>query len=43
MNAMAKLCLDSEYLVKSGQLADAGTLEKVMLQILSMREANRYG
>ena len=43
LNAMAKLCLDSEYLVKSGQLADAGTLEKVMLQILSMREANRYG
>ena len=39
---MAKLCLESEYLVKSGQLSDVGTLEKVMLQILSMREANRY-
>ena len=40
---MARLCLDTEYLVKSGQLMDAGALEKVMLQILSMREANRYG
>ena len=39
---MARLCLDTEYLVKSGQLMDAGALEKVMLQILSMREANRY-
>ena len=42
LGEMARLCLDSEYLVKSGQLSDAGTLEKVMLQILSMREANRY-
>ena len=42
LGRMARLCLDSEYLVKSGQLSDAGTLEKVMLQILSMREANRY-
>ncbi len=43
LNEMAKLCLDTEYLVKSGQLMDIGSLEKVMLQILSMREANRYG
>ncbi len=42
LGKMARLCLDSEYLVKSGQLSDAGTLEKVMLEILSMREANRY-
>ena len=39
---MSKLCLESEYLVKSGQLNDAGTLEKALLQILSMREANHY-
>ena len=43
LGEMARLCLESEYLVKSGQLSEAGTLEKVMLQILSMREANRYG
>ncbi len=43
LKEMAALCLDSEYLVKSGRLSEAGTLEKVMLQILSMREANRYG
>ena len=42
LNEMARLCLDTEYKVKSGQLMDAGSLEKVMLQILSMREANRY-
>ena len=43
LNEMARLCLDTEYLVKSGQLTDAGSLEKVMLQILSLREANQYG
>lgn len=43
LNKMSRLCLDTEYLVKSGQLTDVGSLEKVMLQILSMREANRYG
>ena len=43
LNEMARLCLDTEYLVKSGQLMEVGSLEKVMLQILSMREANRYG
>ena len=43
LNEMAKLCLETEYLVKSGQMMDVGSLEKVMLQILSMREANRYG
>ena len=42
LNEMAKLCLETEYLVKSGQMMDVGSLEKVMLQILSMREANRY-
>ena len=43
LGEMTRLCLDSEYLVKSGQMNENGTLEKVMLQILSMREANRYG
>ncbi|MBR5111138.1 MAG: DNA polymerase III subunit delta [Clostridia bacterium] len=43
LNEMARLCLDTEYQVKSGRLMEAGSLEKVMLQILSMREANRYG
>lgn len=43
LKEMACMCLESEYLVKSGQLNEAGSLEKVMLQILSMREANRYG
>ena len=42
LSDMARLCLDTEYQVKSGQLMDAGSLEKVMLQILSMREANRF-
>ena len=42
LSKMARLCLEGEYLVKSGQLSDAGTLEKVMLQILSIREGNRY-
>lgn len=42
LGEMARLCLESEYQVKSGQLSDAGTLETVMLRILSMREANRY-
>lgn len=35
---MASLCLETEYQVKSGQLMDAGALERVMLQILSLRE-----
>lgn len=35
---MAKLCLETEYQVKSGQLMDVGALERVMLEILSMRE-----
>ena len=40
---MARLCLDTEYQVKSGQLMEAGSLEKVMLQILAIREGNRHG
>ncbi|MBR6186941.1 MAG: DNA polymerase III subunit delta [Clostridia bacterium] len=43
LKQIAQLCLDTEYLVKSGQLNEAGSLEAVTLQILSMREANRYG
>ena len=33
---MARLCLDTEYQVKSGQMMENGSLEKVMLQILAM-------
>lgn len=40
LSRMAELCLDTEYQVKSGQLMDAGALEQVMLQILSLREEN---
>lgn len=42
LNQMAQMCLETEYQVKSGQLMDAGSLERVMLQILSMRE-ERHG
>ena len=38
LGTMAKLCLETEYQVKSGQLMDVGALERVMLEILSMRE-----
>lgn len=37
---MARLCLETEYQVKSGQLMDEGSLERVMLEILSMREGH---
>jgi len=37
---MARLCLETEYQVKSGQLMDVGSLERVMLEILSMREGH---
>jgi len=43
LGKMTRLCLETEYLVKSGQRVEAGALESVMLTILSMREANRYG
>ncbi|MBQ9264622.1 MAG: DNA polymerase III subunit delta [Clostridia bacterium] len=43
LNGMCKLCLDTEYQVKSGQMMDVGSLEKVMLQILSMRKEQSYG
>lgn len=32
----AKLCTETEYLVKSGQMMEAGSLEKVMLEIMSL-------
>ena len=32
----ARLCTETEYLVKSGQMMDAGSLEKVMLEIMSL-------
>ncbi len=32
----ARLCTETEYLVKSGQMMDAGALEKVMLEIMSL-------
>lgn len=37
LKRMTALCLDTEYQVKSGQLMDAGALERVMLQILALR------
>ena len=37
---MARLSLETEYQVKSGQLMDVGSLERVMLEILSMREGH---
>ena len=43
LDRMARLCLDTEYQVKSGQLMENGALEKVMLEILAMREGNRRG
>lgn len=36
LGEMARLCLETEYQVKSGQLMETGSLEKVMLQILAM-------
>ncbi len=38
LSDMARLCLETEYQAKSGQIMDAGSLERVMLEILSMRE-----
>lgn len=32
----ARLCTETEYLVKSGQMMEAGSLEKVMLEIMSL-------
>ncbi|MBE5782064.1 MAG: DNA polymerase III subunit delta [Clostridiales bacterium] len=37
LDQMTKMCLETEYLVKSGQLMDAGALEQVMLKILALR------
>ena len=37
LNQMARLCVETEYKVKSGQMMEIGSLENVMLQILSMR------
>lgn len=43
LSEICRLCLDTEYQVKSGQLMDAGSLEKVMLTILAMREGRSVG
>ena len=43
LNEICRLCLDTEYQVKSGQMMEIGSLEKVMLTILSMREGNKVG
>ena len=37
---MAQWCLDTEYRVKSGQMAEAGSLETVMLRILAIGKGN---
>lgn len=38
LNDMARWCLEAEYQVKSGKIAEEGSLEKVMLEILSVGE-----
>lgn len=38
LSQMAEMCLDTEYMVKSGQMTENGSLENVMLRILAMRE-----
>ena len=43
LNGMCQACLDTEYEVKSGQIMEAGSLEKVMLYILSVREGHSRG
>lgn len=43
LKAMCDLCLETEYRVKSGQMMEAGSLETVMLTILSMREEKGRG
>ena len=43
LSEMARLCLDCEYQVKSGQMMDAGSLESVMLRILAIREGKVRG
>ena len=40
---MAKMCLDTEYQVKSGQMTDVGSLETVMLKILAARKEGPRG
>ena len=37
LEEMAALCLETEYLVKSGRMTDVGSLENVMLRIMAMR------
>jgi len=41
LNQMSRLCLETEYQVKSGQLMDVGSLEQVMLKILALREEEK--
>lgn len=43
LNRMARLCLDTEYQVKSGQVMENGSLEKVMLEIAAMKGGERGG
>ncbi len=43
LDDMCSACLDTEYEVKSGRMMEAGSLEKVMLQILSVREGSSRG
>lgn len=37
LEQMAALCLETEYMVKSGRMMDVGSLENVMLRIMAMR------
>ena len=43
LNGMCALCLDTEYQVKSGRMMEAGSLEKVMLEILALRKEGYRG
>ena len=41
IDGMVAMCLESEYQFKSGQIADEGSLERIMLHILSLCAANK--
>lgn len=43
LSRMCALCLDTEYQVKSGQMTEEGSLEKVMLEILALRKEENRG
>lgn len=40
---LTRECTNTEYLIKSGQMADEGALEKMMLTVLECRESGKNG